>query len=139
MQTRFVRGQKMQKRAIEMQRDDRILSRCASAACRSCHWQGLREILDLGRMPASDRFLSEEELTQQEPTYPLELAFCPNCALVQIVETVVPTRLFGPDYVYRSSFSDALLAHARQNALELIQSRGLGPDSFVVELASNDG
>ena len=47
--------------------------------------------------------------------------------------------LFCNDYPYFSSFSDALLAHSRKNALELIERRKLGPQSFVVELASNDG
>jgi SAM-dependent methyltransferase len=67
------------------------------------------------------------------------VAFCPACALVQITEDVDPKKLFVDNYHYFSSFSDALLQHSRDHALNLIETRGLGPDSLVVELASNDG
>ncbi len=90
-------------------------------------------------MPPSDRFLTAVQLESPEAFYPLELAFCPDCTLVQILETVDPSELFGPDYVYRSSFSDALLKHSRENALQLIESRQLDSRHLVVELASNDG
>jgi SAM-dependent methyltransferase len=96
-------------------------------------------VLDLGQMPLSDAFLAPEQLSVPEPTWPLEVAFCSRCCLVQIVETVPPETLFCDGYPYYSSFSDELLAHARRNALNLTEKRALGPDSFVVELASNDG
>jgi SAM-dependent methyltransferase len=95
--------------------------------------------LDLGRTPLADRLLTAEQLKHPEPTYPLEVAFCSNCGLVQILETVPPEVLFCEDYPYFSSFSPALLQHARENVLELIESRNLNAKSFVVELASNDG
>jgi SAM-dependent methyltransferase len=114
-------------------------SRCRAAVCRSCRKHGLLPVLDLGQMPPSDRFLTTAQLGQPEPFHPLELAFCPECSLVQIIETVDPSLLFGEDYVYHSSFSNALLEHSRQNAMALIETRRLGADSLVVELASNDG
>lgn len=89
-------------------------------------------------MPLANALLSEEQLGQPEPTYPLELAFCPGCTLVQITETVPPEILFR-DYAYFSSFSDTMLAHARGLVARLIQERGLSGDSLVVEAASNDG
>jgi hypothetical protein len=67
------------------------------------------------------------------------MAFCPNCGLVQILETVDPKLLFCDNYPYYSSFSPALLRHSRENVRELIGSRGLNQNSFAVELASNDG
>ncbi len=67
------------------------------------------------------------------------MAFCPDCSLVQITEDVPPEQLFVDNYLYFSSFSDELLRHSRDHALGLIERRGLGPDSLVVELASNDG
>ncbi|MFW6059323.1 MAG: methyltransferase domain-containing protein, partial [Phycisphaeraceae bacterium] len=113
--------------------------RCAAAACRSCGRGGLVGVLDLGHMPPSDRMLNEAMRAEPEPRFPLELAFCPDCSLVQILETVPPQMLFGEHYVYYSSFSDALLNHAKQNAQQLIASRGLNERSLVIELASNDG
>ncbi|MCE5328558.1 MAG: class I SAM-dependent methyltransferase [Planctomycetaceae bacterium] len=114
-------------------------SRCSQARCRSCGHAGLDGILDLGAMPLADGLLTGEQLGQAEARYPLELAFCPDCTLVQIVETVPPEVLFGADYPYFSSFSAALLEHSRDNALNLIAQRRLNAHSLVVEIASNDG
>ncbi len=113
--------------------------KCHSASCRSCGHTGLMPVLDLGMMPLSDGMLTAAQLSQPEPMYPLETACCPNCSLVQILETVPPETLFCEDYPYYSSFSDALLEHSRKNALSLIEKRKLNSDSLVVELASNDG
>jgi SAM-dependent methyltransferase len=111
--------------------------RAASATCRSCRTAGLRPVLDLGAMPLADGLLTDP--AANEKRHPLEVAYCPSCALVQIIETVAPEILFGQDYPYFTSFSDALLEHSRANAENLIRTRGLGPDSLVIELASNDG
>ena len=112
---------------------------CRLATCRSCGQSGLLPVLDLGDMPLSDGLLTAEQLQRDEPRHPLQVAYCPECTLVQITETVPPEVLFCEDYPYYSSFSETLLAHSRANALSLIDSRGLSPDSLVVELASNDG
>ena len=110
-----------------------------NSRCRSCERTGLEAFLDLGMMPPSDRLLTEKELREPEARYPLEVAFCSNCGLVQILETVPPEVLFSDAYQYYSSFSQSLLEHSRKNVLDIIQSRALGPDSFVLEVASNDG
>jgi SAM-dependent methyltransferase len=107
--------------------------------CRSCGHPDLEPVLDLGTTPLADRMLHASQLDEFEPTFPLKVVFCPHCSLMQILETVDPTMLFDEDYPYFSSFSNYLLEHSRRNVLELIERRGLGPDSFVVELASNDG
>lgn len=107
-------------------------------ACRSCGEVGLKLVLPLGHTPLANALLTEEQLNGEESTYPLELAFCPHCTLVQITETVPPEVLFR-DYAYFSSFSDTMLAHARAVAEQLIDSRRLGASSLVIEVASNDG
>lgn len=107
--------------------------------CRICGSTDLEVFLDLGRSPLADRLLTEAQLKDNEPAFPLQVAFCRNCTLVQILETVDPEELFCRDYPYYSSVSSSLLEHSRRNVLELIDARRLGPQSFVVELASNDG
>ncbi|HKJ62653.1 MAG TPA: class I SAM-dependent methyltransferase, partial [Hyphomicrobiales bacterium] len=114
------------------------LSRTESA-CRSCGGEHLNVFLDLGNTPLADRLLSDEDLKQKELTFSLKVAFCEDCSLVQITETVDPRILFADKYPYYSSFSPALLKHSRENVLDLIERRKLGSDSFVIELASNDG
>ena len=107
--------------------------------CRSCQEKDLEIFLDLGLKPPSDRILSKEMLNQKEAFYPLEVAFCSHCGLVQILETLPPEELFTEGYEYYSSFIPALLKHSRENVLEIIHSRQLGEKNLVVELASNDG
>lgn len=107
--------------------------------CRACGGAELLPVLDLGRMPVADRLVPAAGLDGPEPAYPLAVVFCPACALAQIDYTVPPDELFCRDYPYYSSFSPALLKHSRDNAMDLIARRGLGSDSLVVEIASNDG
>ena len=106
--------------------------------CRSCGGKNLKLVLSLGQTPLANSLLTTEQLDQPEPKFPLELAFCHDCTLVQITETVPPEILFR-DYLYFSSFSDEMLAHARKIAGQLIASRKLGAGSLVIEIASNDG
>jgi SAM-dependent methyltransferase len=107
-------------------------------ACRSCGAAELEPVLSLGRTPLANALLREEDLSRPEPTFPLELVFCPRCALVQITETVPPEQLFS-HYLYLSSFSDTMVKHSENLARELIEQRGLGGQSLVIEVASNDG
>lgn len=107
--------------------------------CRSCGSTDLQEILSFGETPLADRLVTNQQLTEKEYTAPLDLVFCPDCSLVQILQTVEPAILFGEEYPYFSSVSASLLRHSRENALELIQKRKLGPESLVIEPASNDG
>ena len=107
-------------------------------ACRSCGATQLEKVLSLGRTPLANALLRAEDLEQPEPTFPLELVFCPACALVQITETVPPEQLFS-HYLYLSSFSDTMVKHSEELAARLVRDRRLDRDSLVIEVASNDG
>jgi SAM-dependent methyltransferase len=107
--------------------------------CRSCGERSLIPVLDLGETPLADRLLTAEDLGQPEFFAPLRVVFCPVCTLVQIDETVSPEILFGDDYPYFSSVSPELQEHFRRSAEQLIETQRLGPQSLVVEAASNDG
>jgi SAM-dependent methyltransferase len=122
-----------------MSSDTTVSSANEPGACRLCRHTDLQSFLDLGITPLSDRILTVAKKAAFEPTFPLEVVFCPSCTLVQILEEVPPAVLYGDEYPYYSSFSDFLLKHSRENALGLIESRGLSENSLVVELASNDG
>ncbi len=108
--------------------------------CRSCGGALGRPILDLGIQPLANNLPRPEDLAsgRPEPCFPLRLAVCPACWLMQITEVVPPVELFG-NYLYFSSFSDAMLRHARAAAGRLMANERLGAGSFLVEVASNDG
>jgi len=107
-------------------------------SCRSCGATSLPLILSLGRMPLANALLSAPQLDEPEDRYPLDLVFCQDCTLVQITETVPPTRLFS-EYAYFSSYSDTMLAHARGLVERVIAERRLDEGSLAIEIASNDG
>src|SRR5579862_224097 len=106
--------------------------------CRSCGQTGLQSVLNLGRSPLANVLPSEADLAKPDRMFPLELVWCPACCLVQLTETVPPADLFS-EYLYFSSFSDAMLAHARQIAEQLVRERKLNAQSLVLEIGSNDG
>jgi SAM-dependent methyltransferase len=73
-----------------------------------------------------------------EPFYPLHTLVCDQCFLVQLEEFESPEAIFS-DYAYFSSYSTSWLDHCRRYAEAATERFGLGGDSHVVEIASNDG
>src|SRR3954451_9966716 len=94
--------------------------------------------VDLGMTPLCESFVAPEDLDAMEPYYPLRPELCHECFLVQLPEFVPPQAIFS-DYAYFSSYADAWVEHARQDVASAIERFGLGADSFVAEVASNDG
>ena len=119
--------------------DPKFAADAAKVSCISCKHHGLLPILDLGPMPHANGVLEPALLECKESLVPLRLGYCPECSLVQLLETRPPEEIFGEDYCYFSSVSEDLLKHSRDHALELIAARGLGLSDLVIEIASNDG
>jgi SAM-dependent methyltransferase len=107
--------------------------------CRFCNTPLTQVFLDLGAAPASNSFLKPEQLTEPEVYYPLKLFVCPECFLVQVDEIKRSSEIFSSEYVYFSSYSSTWLAHAKAYVDEVCPRLGLGPQSLVMEVASNDG
>ena len=106
--------------------------------CRICESSLRHSFVDLGMSPLCESFVPPDRIDAMEPFYPLHVMVCDNCFLVQLREYVSPENIFD-DYAYFSSYSTSWVAHAKAYC-EMIASRlGLGADSLVVELASNDG
>ncbi|CAM5767028.1 SAM-dependent methyltransferase [Labrys miyagiensis] len=105
--------------------------------CRFCSTPLTTTLCDLGSMPlANDYRLPDDK--NPERSFPLHARVCPSCLLVQVDDSVPPDAIFS-DYAYFSSYSDSWVAHARRYAEAMIERFRLGPDSLVVEVASNDG
>ncbi|HBJ85646.1 MAG TPA: methyltransferase [Verrucomicrobiales bacterium] len=110
----------------------------AAHRCRSCGSTRSLPVIDLGLQPLANNLLRPEDLGKPEPRFPLAVFVCGDCWLMQITDTVPPVDLFS-DYIYFSSFSDAMLCHARAAVQQHIAEKKLGKGSFVIEIASNDG
>ena len=108
--------------------------------CRFCKSKELRRVLDLGFAPPSNSFLSPDNAPMRPETYyPLRITFCSDCSLVQTEDFLDKASLFTDEYPYFSSTSNSWLSHAKNFSLFAIDKLGLTKDSFVVEIASNDG
>lgn len=107
--------------------------------CRFCQSSLTETFADLGMSPISNEFIAEDRHNAAEVFYPLHAYVCSSCTLVQLVDYEKADVLFGDDYAYFSSFSASWLEHAKNYADETIKREALGPESMVVEVASNDG
>jgi SAM-dependent methyltransferase len=107
-------------------------------ACRFCGAALEDRVVDLGMSPLCERYVTEVGLNEMEPFYPLQVWVCRACLLVQIDEYVGAAELFS-DYPYFSSYSTSWLEHCERYVEMIVHRLGLGPESFVIELASNDG
>jgi SAM-dependent methyltransferase len=107
-------------------------------SCRACGGRLTVTMADLGLQPPSNAFLASLDEVHGEKRYPLRAKVCESCKLVQVDYDVAPQELFG-NYVYFSSYSDDWLAHAKEYCGMACRRFGLGSESLVVELASNDG
>ena len=107
--------------------------------CRSCKTPLQLEFIDLFNAPASNSFLTKEQLNEPEVFYPLKVFVCDNCFLVQVDEYKRSEAIFDSNYAYFSSFSTTWLAHSKKYTEMAIRRFGLGKDSLAVEIASNDG
>lgn len=110
----------------------------AAAPCRFCDAPLTRTFLDLGMSPLCQTHLEAHELNQGEEFYPLHVFICEKCLLVQLQQYVTPDKIFT-EYAYFSSFVQTLVNLAEKYASEVIPRFGLGKDSKVIEVASNDG
>ena len=108
-------------------------------SCRHCGSPLSHEVIDLGHQPPSNAYLKPEQLALPEITYPLKVFVCTSCWLVQLPAHAAADELFTADYAYFSSTSSSWCAHAERFVEAAVQRLRLGPESRVVELASNDG
>jgi SAM-dependent methyltransferase len=106
--------------------------------CRLCGAELRHTFVDLGMSPPCESYLSADQLDAGETFYPLHVRVCENCLLVQLPAYIPAEDIFS-DYAYFSSYSDSWVAHARRFVEDAARTFALGPDSFVVEVASNDG
>ena len=110
----------------------------AARPCRLCGHGLEHSLVDLGMSPLCESILAPGQLDAMEPYFPLHVLICGQCFLVQLGQYVSPEHIFR-EYAYFSSYSTTWVAHAKAYCEMIAPRLGLGPDSLVVELASNDG
>jgi len=111
----------------------------AAGVCRLCGAGLKHSLVDLGKSPLCETFLDARQIDEMEPFFPLHVLVCDSCWLAQLKEYVTPDGIFTDHYPYYSSYSTSWVAHAKRYCEMITARRRLGAQSFVVELASNDG
>ncbi len=106
--------------------------------CRICKSPELQQFLSLGKMPPANSFLTLDQLTEPEMTFPLDVCLCNNCALVQLQDVVDPEMMFK-NYLYASSTSGSFRAHFQSFAEHVYHRFHLDSQSLVIDVGSNDG
>ena len=106
--------------------------------CRFCASEVSRSLVDLGMSPLCEEYVPASKLNQMEKFYPLHALVCDQCFLVQVGDYVTPDDIYT-EYAYFSSYSDSWIEHGRRYTENICNTVQLGNESFVVELASNDG
>ena len=106
--------------------------------CRLCGGQHLSEVLSLEPTPPANAFVSEDQLSEPQPTFPLDVFFCEDCHHVQLLDVVDPAVLFE-NYVYVSGTSPLFVKHFEDYAAFVIDTYAPPPGSLVFDIGSNDG
>jgi hypothetical protein len=106
--------------------------------CRLCGSELTQTFVDLGMSPPCESYLHADQLDSGETFYPLHVRICSSCLLVQLPAYLSGEEIFS-HYAYFSSYSDSWVAHAKRFVDDAVEKLNLGSDSFVVEVASNDG
>jgi SAM-dependent methyltransferase len=115
-----------------------IQQRTTVMSCRFCGAGLQKTFVDLGMSPLCETYPSAPDLNRAEVYYPLHVYVCGECFLVQLGEYESAEGIFS-NYPYFSSYSDSWLRHAESYCETMTARLGLGGQSFVVEVASNDG
>lgn len=115
------------------------LTPAAKGGCRFCGAALNHTVVDLGKSPLCESFLTQQQLLEPEAFYPLKAVVCDQCFLVQVEEFVSGKEIFCGEYAYFSSYSDSWLAHAASYVEMITERLGIDGRSQVIELASNDG
>ncbi len=107
--------------------------------CRHCGTSLSNVFLDLGYAPPSNAYLTFADFKKPEKYFPLKIYVCHKCWLVQTEDYALREELFTDDYAYFSSVSSSWLEHALHYTDIITNRLNLNNDSFVIEVASNDG
>lgn len=114
-------------------------AKARAGECQGCGALLTITLVDLGKQPLANSYLTPDQADLPEPSFPLHARVCEQCLLVQVDRVTPPETIFNENYAYFSSFSDSWLDHCRRYAADMIGRFDLGTESQVIEIASNDG
>ena len=106
--------------------------------CISCNSKKLYSIYNFGNLPLSNEFVKRAK-NKKIKKYKLNILVCEQCYLVQNENVVKENLIFNNEYLYHSSYSKLWLDHSKKLSELLTKRFGIKKNSYVIEIASNDG
>ena len=98
----------------------------------------LEPFIDFGCMPLGNGFLRPEQFGD-EYHFPMKVAFCAACGMVQLLHQPDRERMFHEHYAFFSGTSRYMALHFKAFADHVMADYLPDNDPFVVEMGSNDG
>lgn len=98
----------------------------------------IRPFMSFGKMPIANGFLSPEQFAD-EYFFQLQVGFCSNCSMEQLLEQPDREKMFHENYAFFSSTSARMAVHFKEFADLVMKDHLHSPNPFVVEIGSNDG
>jgi len=108
------------------------------AKCLICNGS-IAPFMSFGPMPIANGFLSKEQF-KGEYFFEMEVAFCPSCAMFQLMNQPEQEQMFNENYAFFSGTSELMALHFKtfaNNVMKDYLKNAHNP--FVVEIGSNDG
>jgi SAM-dependent methyltransferase len=106
--------------------------------CRLCKSKNVDRVFHMSPTPPGDHYISADELSIKEKTYPVDLYLCNDCGLTQLLEVVDAAEIYDR-YIYKTSDSLGLIEHFNRGVLTILQKSQLEKGSLIVDIGSNDG
>ena len=108
-------------------------------ACQTCGEQKLESVIFLAFLPGVNVMTPLENAHDAERWFPAEVLRCPTCTLVQLGYVADPAMIFPPEYPYTSGTTRILRENFANLYVETKKVVDLTPESFIVDIGSNDG
>ncbi len=106
--------------------------------CRLCNSPHVELVVPLKPTPVAEKYVTKDELNQEQAVYPLDLYMCQDCGHVQLLD-VVDARFLYDKFTYKSAGTKPLVQHFGEVAQRTCKRYGVGQDNLVVDVGSNDG
>tara|TARA_S200000501_G_C20818950_1_gene741900 strand:+ start:338 stop:1561 length:1224 start_codon:yes stop_codon:yes gene_type:complete len=94
--------------------------------------------VDFGDMPIANDF-SKKQDTKGDYLFRMQVGFCENCYMVQLLEQPDREKMFHENYAFFASTSSYMVEHFKRFSESVTTKLNLNRNSLVVELGSNDG
>ena len=104
--------------------------------CRNCNSSNIKQILNLGNLAFTGKFLEKGNLV---PKTPLELAMCSQCKLVQLIHDYDNNYIYGYDYGYQSNINSIMKNHLIKIVNTINRKFKIKKNDIFIDIGSNDG